>query len=404
MSWSLVDSTKAGSTGGGFFTVTTPSIDTSGADLIVVVSSFYNGGSNCVVTDNKGNTWQNARLASQAIQASVRISYCFNPTVGSGHTFTTQAANGSTFDYPTILVEAWSGAATAPLDKTNGATSAASGSTIAAGSVDPSPTDNELCIAGLSSDANSAGAVSIDSGFTISNTVPHDGSAAHMLGSMAHLVQTTAASANPTWNLTNNSNGRAAAIATFKGSAAAATFAATPAASATVTAALTTAIHCAATPTASGSATAALTTAIRFAAAPAGSATVVPALTTSIRFATSASATAVGTAALTTTIRFAAAAAGGAIASAGLTTAIRLVAAAAAGASATAALLAANNLAAAPVAGASVTALLFEAVILDIEVAHESARYPTIAGEGSRQPTISLEAARGPFVSGEGVH
>jgi hypothetical protein len=104
-------------------------------------------------------------------------------------------------------MSAWSGSVASPLDTgTNVGTSSASASALAIGSITPNQ-DGDLIIAGCMFDNNSAGAVSIDTGYTITNTRAYSGGVA-VGGSMAYLIQGTAAAINPTWNITN-----AAAIA-----------------------------------------------------------------------------------------------------------------------------------------------------------------------------------------------
>jgi hypothetical protein len=214
MAYALIANTGAGCAAGAFTTVTTPAINTFGADLIVAaVSYFPNGAGSVALTDSKGNTLQTLTLR-QSTNGRCRIYYLQNPIVGSGHTF--QFSHPTLNIFPSITVSAWSGSAVSPFDQENGAGSGSSGSTISPGSVTPTQ-DNELVIAALEHDANSSGAVSINGGFTITNAVSHDGN--HEGGAMAYLIQTTAAAANPQWNITNNASDRVAAIATFKAAA-----------------------------------------------------------------------------------------------------------------------------------------------------------------------------------------
>jgi hypothetical protein len=136
--------------------------------------------------------------------------YCVSPTVGTGHTITV----AGTSSFPYIGVQAWSGVDTASaFDKENGATG--SGSTLATGSVTPANA-GALVVAGITFASNSGGAVSINGGFTISDTLAFANNV-NWGGSMAYLTPDTAA-ANPTWNLTNAAQA-AAAIAVFKAAA-----------------------------------------------------------------------------------------------------------------------------------------------------------------------------------------
>lgn len=127
-----VAKTSAGSTNGGV-SVTTSAIDTTGANLIVLVVADYTLGS--TPTDSKGNTYTpRTGRTTPNTNGSVRIWDCLNPIVGTGHTFT---VSGGT-QYPSVNVLAFSGAhATAAFDHENGAAGAALTS-LGSGSITPS--------------------------------------------------------------------------------------------------------------------------------------------------------------------------------------------------------------------------------------------------------------------------
>jgi hypothetical protein len=86
--------------GGGAFTLVlstnlpatdTATIDSTGLDLIVGVTSFYSG--TPTASENQGNTVVNLTNLVAA-QASVRMFYCIPTTKASGHTFTVSGYNG----------------------------------------------------------------------------------------------------------------------------------------------------------------------------------------------------------------------------------------------------------------------------------------------------------------------
>lgn len=189
---------------------TTGSIDTSGANLLVIALSWYHSGTEPTVSDSKSNTWSGLLKSNTAFTAS-KIYYCQGGTVGSGHTFT---ASG-TGSYSSMCVLAFSGAAVTPFDQQNGATATAD-VTLATGSITPTEND-EVVIAALSHENNSSGAVSIDGGFTAYKQA-YSAGAGEGCG-IAYLIQTTATAANPTWNITNSSH-LSARIASFKAAAA----------------------------------------------------------------------------------------------------------------------------------------------------------------------------------------
>lgn len=184
MAFSLVTSVKAGT---GSSPVTTASVDTTGADLIVLVVSSWNVISS--VSDSKGNSWTplTAYIGGTGRQQAF---YCASPTVGSGHTFTATSAGG----YPSICVLAFSGVDTAdPFDAETGTTG--TGTTSQAGSITPT-NDNSLVVACIGFwDGSTRSLSSVDGGFTLQETVPKD--AAFGSGA-AYLVQGAKAAANPT--------------------------------------------------------------------------------------------------------------------------------------------------------------------------------------------------------------
>lgn len=200
MAIAIVASTKGAA-------ATTPGIDTTGADLLVVVQCGSTAPG--APTDSKGNTWTALTSRAGAFNNS-RIHYCASPTVGSGHTFT-----GNTGFYG-ICVLAVSGAHASPFDVENGTSSASTPASI--GSVTPAE-DGSLIIAGIGAAGGTT--YSIDSGLTIAEAL--DGVGGVNYGAaLAYLIQGTAAAINPAWTW---GGGFTAALmdAVFKPAAAAAT-------------------------------------------------------------------------------------------------------------------------------------------------------------------------------------
>lgn len=191
--------------------VTTSAIDTTGANFIVINVHWYDLiTTDGTLTDSKSNTWTplTKRLGTGQ-DNSIQLFYSFNPTVGTNHTFT---YNG-TATYPSIEVQAWNNLATSPFDVENWG-EANNTNVISTGSVTCSQA-NGLLIAGLGFNDNSSGAVSINSSFTISNSVAYSGGNA-VGSSMAYKILTAIGAENPQWNITNNSNQLIAQIACFK--------------------------------------------------------------------------------------------------------------------------------------------------------------------------------------------
>lgn len=189
-------------------TVTTGSIDTTGATLLVMGISMDSGGTPSV-SDSKGNTWTALTASTSGSTRSV-IYYVANPTVGTGHTFT----NAGNQNYSTIYVAAFSGViTTSPFDQQNGATGTGA-STLVAGSVTPSE-NNELVVTHLA--FNAAGTpISINSSFIETTSERDFGSGNNYGGCMAYIVQTTAGAAAPTWTRGTGTGAMASRSATFK--------------------------------------------------------------------------------------------------------------------------------------------------------------------------------------------
>src|SRR5688572_5662429 len=69
---------------------TTTAVDTTGATLLVLACTWFNGTTvNPTVSDSKGNTWTGLTQQNNETATSIRIWYVNSatPTVGSGHTF-----------------------------------------------------------------------------------------------------------------------------------------------------------------------------------------------------------------------------------------------------------------------------------------------------------------------------
>lgn len=204
----LTNTGQAGTQNG----VTTGAIDTSGASLIVVNASWYNGTTaDGTLTDSASNTWSLLTKKSLAVSISNRLFYCANPITSATHTFT---YNGTSI-FPSLDVSSFSGAATSsPFDVENGATG--SGTTVQPGTVTPSE-NGELIVSGTA--FSIIATVSIDSSLTITNQTNFS-AGANEGGALAYLVQSTAAAINPTWTSSASQVAFIATIATFKQQAA----------------------------------------------------------------------------------------------------------------------------------------------------------------------------------------
>lgn len=192
---------------------TTSAIDTTGADLLIVVVSSTHFGSNPTVSDSKGNTWTAlTRYSDSGGDVSIKFFYAVAPSVGSGHTFT---ASGASMYASMGVIGLVGGKQTSPFDQQAG--SAASGTSLTPGSVTPTESD-EIVLSAIN--VNPASTASADGGFSVIGYVSLVGGVSLGLA-VAYLIQTSAAAANPTWSWTGSQTS-IAANATFKAAAASA--------------------------------------------------------------------------------------------------------------------------------------------------------------------------------------
>lgn len=209
MAYALVAQVKAN----GNDTFATGSIDTTGATLLVATfADVFAEGSPPTVSDSKSNTWIQARRYGPFGQCS-NVYYAWNPTVGTGHTFTLTGTDVTA----SMQVHAFSGADTAadPLDQSNG-NHAFGSSTVTPGSVTPT-TDDQLIVTHIDYDVQ-ASLPTINGGFVTPGYGDLGSGAVYLGSASSYLVQTTAASANPTWTIPGSTN-IYATIATFKAGA-----------------------------------------------------------------------------------------------------------------------------------------------------------------------------------------
>lgn len=191
----------------------TNSIDTSGANFIVVVCHYYQPAT-ISVSDNKGNTWHKISTygSGDNTYGWAQLAYAYNATTGTGHFFTCSPDPGG---YNSITVTAYSGVKSSsdPLDTSNGNNSSPP-TTVQPGGVSPSQT-GDLLVTAYSSAGSSGSSASISPSptFTITDT-EYNGSG--MDGGMAYAVVSDTNSYNPTWTVNNETQGESAVIAAFK--------------------------------------------------------------------------------------------------------------------------------------------------------------------------------------------
>jgi hypothetical protein len=201
----LVSHTGAAGTGSA---ATTSGINTSGATLLIVsVASWHNTGVPSV-SDSKGNSWtQLTSYIGGSNGTRQTLYYCASPKVGPSHTFTASISGG----FPSITVQAWSGAAVSPFDQQNG-NSSSSASTLQPGSITPSQ-NNELVVSGIC--VGTLVTLAVDSGLVITDQIGYGG-ANNFGGGLAYWIESVAAAINPIWSWGGTSMDVSASIASFE--------------------------------------------------------------------------------------------------------------------------------------------------------------------------------------------
>lgn len=197
--FSLVAHKSAGSPDGN--NVTSPSINTSGADLLVVAVNYYDGnGGTYTLSDSASNTWGSPAVShsyTAGAHGIQEVYFIHSPTTSATHTFTVTASGGLIF--PSIAVQAWSGSVSSPGDQTNGAgDGTVTLTSFQPGSITPVQ-NNELIAVFLLNSAPQSATPTINSGFNVADYTDNDGLGHNFGMASAYLLQGTAAAVNPTW-------------------------------------------------------------------------------------------------------------------------------------------------------------------------------------------------------------
>jgi hypothetical protein len=198
---SLVDHCVATNTG-------TCTINSTGANLIVVAVVAGGLSTTTAPTENNGNTFQTPAAAGCVVgtnRGATQIYYIFSPTVGSSHIFTGHASGNIYF------VSAWSGVLTGSgvYDTGNSrCTLGGAGTAYTTGSVTPSSANELLVSVALNDDTSTA--------FTLpTNFTQIDTSTSWGQEKAAYYVYPSTSATNPSWTNTAQPDG-GAAIAVFK--------------------------------------------------------------------------------------------------------------------------------------------------------------------------------------------
>lgn len=142
----------------GLNTNSTTAVDTSGADLLVLVAGSYSVTPG-TITDTYENTWTSATASDASSGARSRIWYCIRPLTGPSHQF--GLSGTSIYGGVAALAFSSGGVGESAFDVENGAVAGSAGTTISTGSITPSA-NNALLVFGTSADTtNIANAASV---------------------------------------------------------------------------------------------------------------------------------------------------------------------------------------------------------------------------------------------------
>lgn len=191
--WSLL----ASGNGAGTNAATTGAMNCVGADVIVIMSAHYTGGS-LTFSDSSSNTWTTVTQQAGAADTSVKLdmAYCLAPTTGATQTFTFTAA--ATFIG--VVAMAFS-QGSAPTFVTRVGAAYSAGSVLQAGSIGNA---NDLVVSGISFGSTAPNAtLAINSSF--STIVQQNYNAGANIGVAGAWKQVSGA-VNPQWSWTGSTD------------------------------------------------------------------------------------------------------------------------------------------------------------------------------------------------------
>lgn len=183
---------------------TTTGIDTSDADFLLVVLTTHTTPDTGNFSDSKSNSWSwLSTYGGGTNNFNVKIGYCNDPTVGTGHTVTNDSS------YHVLFFYAFSGMSGWTFDTENGGEDSDN-----TGSITPDQV-NEFLVTAVCAGVDSCDNCTVDGGFTLEDQVPYD-SGVNPGGAVAFdLVYPSTDSESCTWtDVTPANNGLT--IAAFK--------------------------------------------------------------------------------------------------------------------------------------------------------------------------------------------
>jgi hypothetical protein len=191
---------------------TTPGINTTTADLIVVLVAHYTAGPSASFSDSQGNNWTLMETTGVTGNMTIELYYADKGSSGglqtnSSHTFSVSG----TGIYASIMVDCFSGSQPSSGDQHNSAnTGAGTVTSVQPGSITPSLNNELVVFAWADGGTSQVG----DGAYTTDETNNFTGGNNYG-GGISYAPQTTATATNPTASWTTAAAG-AAAIASFK--------------------------------------------------------------------------------------------------------------------------------------------------------------------------------------------
>lgn len=190
---------------------TSAAINTTGANLIVIGVSYLTGGTVPTFTDSRdgtfsdgSNTWTGLTAINEGT-VSVKLYYCYTPTVGATHYFRAD----STSQLKSFSVQAFEGAEASPYEASSAGGTSGGATSLQPGNITTSSARMLVAMLGY----RDGGTVSINSSFVLTGQLQR--TADYIGGAGAYKLQSTAGSENPTFSWSSTVY-CAAAMASFK--------------------------------------------------------------------------------------------------------------------------------------------------------------------------------------------
>lgn len=172
----------------------TAALNSTGANLLIATVATYTVAATGTLTDNASNTWHLASRNNGTTGNGQRMEVFY--AWGTISTSATHTCSYTTGGFPSVNFYAFSGAlsATDPLDVITTATGTIT--SMAAGSVTPSQT-NEMCFVGANLNQGTTPDASVNSGYTGTISVPYN-AGVNFCQVTSYIIQTSIITENPT--------------------------------------------------------------------------------------------------------------------------------------------------------------------------------------------------------------